>query len=134
MADNHTIEQLAHNLQTNTNLSETLRTNLATLATTLNTTDDNKAKISIDTFHQDDASVTTDSQALDLITFASQRMDVIVEPNITADMSEVDRITEIVRANEATNKLISVKDSIGFIGCTSYNTDGTCASTSDGII
>ena len=134
MAENHTIEQLAHNLRNNDNLSETLRTNLSALSESLNTTDDDKAKISIDTFHQDDASVTTDEQALDLITFASQRMNTIVDPNITADMTEVERITEIVRANEATDKLITIKDSIGFIGCSSYNSDGSCASTSDGII
>jgi len=131
----HSIQDLAHSLKDNSNLPDILRNNLTTLATTLNTNDaDNKHNITTSTFHQDSAPITSSAQALDLLTFASHKMDTVVTPNYTDDMSESDRINESVRAQEASQALKTVKDTIGFISCSSYNPDGSCTVSGDGII
>ena len=128
----YSLAEVAKGLATNQSLSKQMQTNLASLSEVLPT--DSTTKIRVDTFHEKNVPVEGNSQALDVIRHASQNMQIVVEPTITDDMSENQRILATVEAQEQTVRNQAVVDSVAFIGCSSYNPDGSCATSGDGIL
>ena len=129
----HSLAEVAKGLKDNKNLSQQIRTNLATLSEVIPTESTN-TKIRIDTFHEKNAVIDQDSQALDVIRHASQNMQIVVEPILRDDMDESQRILATVEAQEATVRNQQIVDGIGFIGCSSYDPiTGACIS-GDGIL
>ena len=128
----YSLAEVAKGLATNQSLSKQMQTNLASLSEVLPT--DSTTKIRVDTFHEKNVPVEGDIAAMDVVRYAAKNMAVVVEPTITDDMDESQRILATVEAQEQTVRNQAVLDSVAFIGCDSYNPDGSCATSGDGIL